>query len=372
MGKVNISSLEPGMKIGRTIYGARGEMLIRKGVELTPGHIRKLAQLEVSFVFIDDESAPGTVIPKIVVKDVIADQTRLAAVQQVKNILLETKESGRLVIDPQTVYKTVNNFTDELLSSSSIMVNLVELRSQDDYTFAHSVNVCVLALMTGITLELDKKELGVLGVGALLHDLGKVKVPDEILNKPGTLTKEEFKIMKKHTYYGHELIQRAKGFEDTHALIACQHHECYNGSGYPLGIKENEFNEFSQIVAISDKFDALTANRVYRNAFPPHEAYEMCAASGNFWFKDHIVKAFLHNIAAYPSGTFIELNDRRVATVIDTPKGLSMFPRVRVLFNKNRRLLSAPQEIPLSEQSDLYISRSLSTKEVQSLLESQG
>ncbi len=357
MGKVNISSLEPGMKIGRTIYGARGEMLIRKGVELTPGHIRKLAQLEVSFVFIDDESAPGTVIPKIVVKDVIADQTRLAAVQQVKNILLETKESGRLV-------------TDELLSSSSLMVNLVELRSQDDYTFAHSVNVCVLALMTGITLELDKKELGVLGVGALLHDLGKVKIPDKILNKPDTLTKEEFKIMKKHTVYGYDLIRAAKGLEDVHARIAYQHHECYNGSGYPLGIKEKEFDEYAQIVAISDKFDALTANRVYRNAFPPHEAYEMCAASGNFWFKDHIVEAFLHNIAAYPSGVFIELNDCRIAAVIDTPKGHSMFPRVRVLFNQNRRLLPAPQEIPLSEQSELYITRTISTKEIQSLLES--
>jgi len=369
MSRVNISLLKPGMKIGKTVYGNRGQVLICKGATLTAGYIKKLAQFEIPFVYVDDGLTPGKVIPEVVVKDVITRQTRVAAVQQVKNILLETKESGKLVIDPQTVYTTVNSFTDELLSSDSLMVNLVDLRSQDDYTFAHSVNVCVLALMTGITLGLSKNELAVLGVGALLHDLGKVKIPNQILNKPDKLTDEEFIIMKSHTVYGFELIRTAKGLRNIHAQIAYQHHECYNGSGYPLGIKEGEFNKYAQIVAIADKFDALTANRVYRNAFPPHEAYEMCAASGNFWFKDYIVKAFLQNIAAYPSGALVELNDRRVAVVIDTPKGYSLFPRVRVLFDQNYRQLPAPQEIPLSEQEDLHIVRSLSAKEIQLLLE---
>ena len=136
--------------------------------------------------------------------------------------------------------------------------------------------------------------------------------------------------------------------------------------------KEKEFNEYAQVVAIADKFDALTADRVYRNAFPPREVYEMCAASGDFWFKDNIVKAFLVNIAAYPSGSLVELNDRRIAEVIDTPRGYSLFPRVRVLFNQNRRQLPEPQEISLSKQGDLHIVSLLNAKEIESLLEEYG
>lgn len=145
--------------------------------------------------------------------------------------------------------------------------------------------------------------------------LGKVKIPDEILNKPGRLTDEEFSTIKMHTTYGYKLIFDAKGLDKIHALVALQHHESYDGSGYPLGIKDDKFIEYAQIISIADKFDALTADRVYRKSFPPYEAYEMCAASGNYLFKKHIVDAFLYNIAAYPSGSLVEINNGCIAVV---------------------------------------------------------
>jgi HD-GYP domain-containing protein (c-di-GMP phosphodiesterase class II) len=221
--------------------------------------------------------------------------------------------------------------------------------------------------MTGITLGFNNEDLANLGVGALLHDLGKVKIPDEILNKPGKLTREEFSAIKMHTTYGYNLILNAKNLDKTHAMIAYQHHESFDGSGYPLGIKEEKFIDQAQIISIADKFDALTADRVYRRSFPPHEAYEMCAASGNYLFKEHIVNAFLYNIAAYPSGSLVEINNGYIAVVIDTPRGYSTFPRVNLLFDQNHRQLAAPQEVFLAEAGNLFVTRVLTVEEIRAL-----
>ncbi|AEG60820.1 HD-GYP domain-containing protein [Desulforamulus ruminis] len=363
MRRVRIFALEPGQKVGRTIYSSMGETLLEAGVTLTPKYINTLIKMGIPYIYIDDG-----LLTDMVVDDTVSLETRMAAVQQVKNILLETKESGRLVIKPEAIYSTVRNFTDQLLSNKSLMVNLVDLRTQDDYTFAHSVNVCILSLMVGITLNFSREALALLGIAALLHDLGKVNIPDRILNKPANLTPEEYEIMRKHTLYGYEIIQSAKGFDATTAVIALQHHECYDGSGYPQGISGEAFLEMAQIVGIADKFDALTANRIYRKAFPAHEAYEMCAASGNFLFKANIVKAFLQNIAAYPSGSLVELNTGEFAVVKDTPRGLSRFPDVRILYDRHRRPLPLFKEISLSKTVGLSIVKVLNEEEIRSLV----
>lgn len=353
--RVDVFNLKPGMKVAQAVYSSRGDVLLNAGMNLSASYIEKLVRLGVSFIYVDDG-----VLPNMAVNDVIALETRTAAVFQVKNILLKSRESGQLVIDPQAIYSTVSEFTDQLLGNDKLVYNLIDLRIQDDYTFAHSVNVAVLSLMTGITLGFDRNQLSALGVGALLHDLGKVKIPNKILNKPGKLTAEEYSLMKEHTTFGHRMIRSAGNPDfDIPAIVAYQHHESYDGSGYPLGIEGGEFHVYAQIAAIADKFDALTANRIYRPAYPPHEAYELCAASGNFWFSDYIVRAFLHNIAAYPTGTWVMLNNGMVAVAVDTPRGRSLFPRVRVIAGKDGLPLAQSFEVSLSERSDLRVVRVL-------------
>ena len=365
MRRINVSLLQPGMIVGDTVYSSMGEVLLKKGIVLTPKYIKKLVKTGIPMIYIDDG-----ILTEINIDETISTETRVAAIQQVKNILLQTKESGKLVIDPSVLYGTVGGFTDSLLGNKSLMVNLVDLRTQDDYTFAHSVNVCVLSLMTGITLGYSRERLALLGVGALLHDLGKVKIPEPILNKPASLTPEEYTIMQKHTIYGFELIMQSRDLGEEHALIALQHHESYDGTGYPFGISGKNFHELAQVVAIADKFDALTANRIYRKAYPPHEAYEMCAATGNYLFKDHIVKAFLHNIAAYPIGTLVELSNNQIAVVVNTPKGFSRFPRVRVLFDRHHRPLPLLKEISLKDEVGIFVTRVLEDEDIQKLLQS--
>lgn len=349
MRKIEISSLRPGMVLSSAIYNSRGEELLRAGKQLTDTYIQQLLKQGVTVVWVD-----GAQIGQQV-NDVIKWQTRLAAVNQVRNILVNAKESGRLVIEPQTLYNTVGEFTEQLLNNKNLIFNLVDLRSQDDYTFAHSVNVCTLALMTGITLGYSREELEVLGVGALLHDLGKVKIPDEILNKPGALTSEEFGIMKKHTILGYELIRNAENIGEIQALMALQHHENYDGSGYPAGIQSDRIHEYSQVVAIADRFDAITANRVYRKAFPPHEAFEMCLAAGNYYVKENVAKAFMYNIAAYPAGTLVELNNGMIGVSVDTPKGYSLYPLVRIFYNNKYKPVTKQYDLPLFEKPGLCV-----------------
>jgi len=359
MRKVGVSELKPGIKLSRTIYNSRGEELLKNGVALTDTYIELLIKLKLPFVWVDD----GLPFWMPEASDVIKRQTRVAAVRQIKNVLLEAKESGRLVIEPQSLYTTVREFTEQLLSNKNLIFNLVDLRSQDDYTFAHSVNVCLLTLMTGITLGYGHSELAFLGIGALLHDLGKVKIPDEILNKPGGLTAEEFEVMKNHTVLGYEMIREAGNLDEMNAIMALQHHENYDGSGYPKGLKGEQINEYAQIVAIADRFDAITANRVYRKAFPSVEAYEMCEASVNYFVKESVAKAFMYNIAAYPAGTIVELNNGMAGVAADTPKGNSLFPMVHVYFDEKKRLLPQQIELPLYKEKGLFIVRVLHSEE---------
>jgi HD-GYP domain-containing protein (c-di-GMP phosphodiesterase class II) len=240
-----------------------------------------------------------------------------------------------------------------------LVFNLVDLRSQDDYTFAHSVNVCVLALMTGITMGYRSRALSVLGVGALLHDLGKVKIPDSILNKPSALTDLEYEVIKTHPIHGADLIRRAGNLEEIHALIASQHHENYDGSGYPFGLTYRHIEEYSQIVAIADRFDAITADRVYRKPYPPVEAFAMCEAASNYYVKESVARAFIYNIAAYPANTVVELSNGMVGVSVDTPKGHSLYPLVRVYYDENKNVLSAPFDLPLYDTEGVFVVRVL-------------
>ncbi|HBV95475.1 MAG: phosphodiesterase [Peptococcaceae bacterium BICA1-7] len=367
MRRINVSALKSGVKLGRPVYSSGGDILLKAGTVLNDGYIKKLKKIGVSFVFVEDDQAPQH-IPG----DVVARDTRVAAVKQVKDVLLETKETGKLVIDPQSIYSTVSEFTDQLLSSNALVYSLYDLRSQDDYTFAHSVNVCVLSLLTGITLGYSNNRLMDLGLGAILHDIGKMKVPTEVLNKPGKLTEDEFKIIKQHTVLGHELIENAGNLGRVPSTIAYQHHESLDGSGYPLGVSGDQFSEYAQIVSIADKFDALTANRVYHSPFPAHEAYEMCAGSGSYWFSERVVKAFLYNIAAYPEGTPVKLSNGLIAVALDTPKGHSLFPKVRVVLHQDSGPFQEPYEIALYARKDIQVVSVLEEDEFKELMGGYG
>lgn len=355
MRRVAIDNLRPGMKVGRAIQNSSGYTLLNAGVILNEKYIARLRLLGIPSLYIDDGF-----LPDIHVEDVISDQIRLKAVRQVKEILQKHSNSmGESNWETEKLYNTISEIIDQLLSDPQLIVELTDIRSMDDYVFAHSVNVCVLALMTGISMGYERPKLHHLGMGALLHDIGKILVPKQILNKPGALTEEEYSIVKKHPEFGLQILKNNTQVSSLSKLVVYQHHERYSGEGYPQGLKDIEIHEFAQITGMVDMYDALTSDRVYRKAFLPHEAYEMISGAGDYLFSYHLIEPFLSNIAAYPAGTPVELSSGEIAVVVGTKKGYSLYPRVRLLYDKKRRPVTSVEEIDLMDHRSLVIIRVL-------------
>lgn len=357
MRRLPVRYLQPGMVVGRPVYSSTGQLLINRGVRLTRRIIERLVELGIPALYVLDAYTGDSAA-----EDIIAEETRLKAIQQVRELLAEGEPGSsrlrQIIHKVEKLSQTVNEIIDQLLAKPNLVVNLTDIRAVDDYTFGHSVNVCVLSLLTGLTLGYNRSELFHLGLGAIMHDLGKVKVPKEILQKPGPLSEEEFAVMQRHAEWGHEILRATATVSRLAALIPLQHHERYAGQGYPAGLKGRDIHNFAAICGLADVFDAITADRVYRQAAPVHEAYEYLAGAGDYLFDHRLVCAFLENIALYPTGTMVRLSTGEVAVVVETRRGMPRQPKVKVLFDAEGQPLD-PFELDLAERANVVITEVL-------------
>ncbi|NOU93534.1 HD domain-containing protein [Paenibacillus sp. LMG 31456] len=223
------------------------------------------------------------------------------------------------------------------------------LQSKDDYTFRHNIGVGVIATLIGRWLELKENELSQLTIAATLHDVGKLRIPLEILNKPDKLTTEEFEIMKKHTLFGYEMIQNTVGTNEREALVAYQHHERHDGSGYPLGIKGEQISFFSRIVAVADVFHAMTSKRSYRNAAPFYETLKQMHDNAFGVLDPQIIRLFMDKIMQSIIGNEVLLTDGRKGTIIMANPHDPLHPLVSM----------SSGFLDLSKQSSCHIERIL-------------
>lgn len=357
MRRIPTTFLKPGMCVARPLYGSAGQVLLQRNVRLTHRYIAQLKSLGVPFLYIEDNLLDG-----YRVDDVIADETRAGAVLRVRTMVnaMETPNPVAYVSQrTKEVSRTVDAIVDELLRQRELMVNLTDIRLEGDYLFGHSVNVCVLALITGITHGLNKEQLKQLGLGAIMLDVGMSAIPQTILRKPTLLTAPEFEEVKRHASAGYEILSALPEARD----VAHEHHERYDGSGYPHGKQGNEISLYAQLASICDVYDAVTAARVHRSAYPPHEALELLAGSGNSSFSLQVIAAFLENVAAYPTGSIVKFSDNRIGIVLSTPRGFYKYPRVRMLYDEQEQPYRVPQVINTSDHPTLVVSRVLSEAE---------
>jgi HD-GYP domain-containing protein (c-di-GMP phosphodiesterase class II) len=354
MRKVPVSSLQPGMKLARAIYDKMGFLLLNTGVELKREYIHSLRKLNISSVYIFDN-----IIPDIDIEDVILDETRHKTTEIVRDIMFDIKRQPekpvpKLLFKRQNICNVLQDIIDQLLNNNNLIVNLSDIRTADNYTFAHSVNVAVLALTLGISLGLSRSQLTKVGLGSLLHDLGKVKIPSSILNKKGKLSADEYLEIKKHPGFGYEMVKAQDLIPGSSAMVIYQHHERMNGEGYPEGLRSEQIHLFSRISAVADVYDALVADRPYRLAFPPHKAIEILESSGE-QFDLKVLHNFIQHIAAYPIGTFLGLSSGEVGIVVKNTVGFPKRPRVRVLCSKEDFEPLTPYEIDLIEKRNIVI-----------------
>ena len=222
---------------------------------------------------------------------------------------------------------------EQILDNKDTMVNMIDLKFYDDYTFFHSVNVAVLSVLIGVEYGLSKKELLNLGVAAILHDIGKMFVDKEVLNKPGKLTSEEFEHIQQHPKYGYNFLKESFEIPTTVYVTVLQHHERYDGKGYPMMKEKDEILINSRIIGIADVYDALTSSRPYRKPLIPSEAMEYIMANGGIMFDLALTKIFARKVAPFPMGTYVKLSNGFSGIVIENYEDACMRPKIKVILD---------------------------------------
>ncbi|MCX7923948.1 MAG: HD-GYP domain-containing protein [Clostridia bacterium] len=348
MRKVLLENVEPGAKLARDIFSFEGRVLLTSGVEIRKDYIERLKHSGVTEVYIEDELSHG-----IEVCDVVRHKTR----EEAKGVVKKLMESCAFTnsINTSKVKELIDRIIDELLTNEDILLNLTDLKTVDDYTFEHSVNVCILALITGIGLGYNHLRLKDLGTGAILHDIGKLRIPESILKKPSQLTVEEFEEIKKHTVYGYEILKNNKNVSMISAFIAFGHHERYDGSGYPLQLRGENIHQCARIVAVADVYDALTSDRVYRKKLRPHEAVEYITSLGTRHFDAEIIESFTKYIALYPVGTGVLLSTREKALVVRNNRNVPTRPVVKIIYDENNDKVYDNNELDLTKNMGIFI-----------------
>lgn len=201
----------------------------------------------------------------------------------------------------------------------------------DIYTYSHSLNVAIISLTLGIALNLDQEALTSLCIGALVHDIGKAFIPKSILLKPGRLTPEEFKMVKKHSELGYEFLNNNPYFNDSSKQVALEHHEHFNGSGYPYGKSGDTISRFARIVCIADVYDALTSNRAYKKALPPTDSLEYLMSNSGTLFDPELLTIFCRIVIPFPHGTIVNLSNGDMAQVQKTLPNYPLRPIVKII-----------------------------------------
>jgi HD-GYP domain-containing protein (c-di-GMP phosphodiesterase class II) len=326
--KVLVSNLVPGMKLTHPVYDFHGHFLLNKGVTLATGYINALQKRHILSVYIEGVAIPEDFITQQ--QDAIEETIRADAFASIQNLF----EKGD-VTAIKAVTASVENVMRELMAGKTAIGALTEISSTDAYTYAHSVDVCILALETGILQKYEKDKLLKLGVGCILHDLGKVKTPSEILNKTGKLTNEEYNIIKKHPHDGYHLARKIQpDLANISASIIYGHHERHNGSGYPLGLEGENIDEMSSICAIADVYNAMTTDRIYRKAIYSNEVYEYLMAAGYSIAGQKVCDAFLHCVTPFPVGSMVLLSTGDIGVVVQVNHDIPLRPQVYIPVRK--------------------------------------
>lgn len=236
-------------------------------------------------------------------------------------------------IDTKGAKQVVSDAVDSIIKTPDAMMMLTAIKNRDEYTAEHSLNVAVLTIAFGRALGLERERLEELGVCGLLHDMGKVLTPDEVLLKEGKLTQEEFSIMKKHPVNGRNIIADSGGNFPGAMDVAHSHHERVDGHGYPRGLYEHQMTLWSKIVSITDAFDAITSNRCYQDGRTNMEAFRIMNKSRGKQFDSNLVMRFIGAVGIYPPGSIVKLNSGESGVVIESNPKSSLLPKVLIIRN---------------------------------------
>ncbi len=322
--------LKAGMILAKNISlynnGNFNTLLLTKGQVLNNNYIRKIIYHNIEGAYIENDA-----FSDINVESYIDDKLKSQSLTQIKDVYNDFEmSSGKInTSSVKQMLSIVDKLINELLSKADLTYNVIDFKNYDSYTFQHCLNVALLSISTGISLGLSESSLREIGLAGVFHDIGKMTIPVEILNKPGKLDKEEYELIKTHPANAVKLL---RNLVPNNVLIAIEsHHEKLDGTGYPYGRKSDNINHYAKIIAICDVYDALTSDRPYRKAVFPNEVIEYIMGCTDTHFDYEIVNQFIKIIVAYPIGTFVKLSNGKLAVVVKNYTENIMRPLIRII-----------------------------------------
>lgn len=328
-----LEMLRPNMVLARNIPSPNPRLpLIRAGQRLTEGHLAQFAYHKLKGAYVENELSDD-----IEVEPFIAPETKQKLLVDIKSELDKCRTSHGTP-NFQNISNMASSLVMCVLGQNNNLYNIIEIRNYDSYTYSHSLYVATLGVLLGTKLRLPKAKLTELAEAGLLHDIGKLDIPLTIINKPGALTGEEYNIIKKHPENAIKRLRGCSSYQPATLSGIATHHESFDGTGYPWGLAGDDIPVLGRILAIADVYDALSANRSYRDAWQPGEIIEYMMSRSGSQFDPDILPNFLQSVAAFPDGTLVELSDGRIGIVLENHSSFPLRPTIRILYPFERRL----------------------------------
>ena len=377
MQVVMIDEARPGMKLGSPAYNRNGLKMLDAGCVLeSNGQILRLQEQGVQRILIDlgghvelTENEPAPVQPKSA--PAVQRQTPEEFAEALKEELVVAREvydSASHVIEDvmsdvrmgkhinnEAVVQTARDLVQSVLRNPHALLSLASLKKLDEYTFRHSVNVTSISIALAKHLGLEPHLIELIGVGGIMHDVGKANVPMNIINKPGQLSPMEFRTIQQHPDFGVDICLREQFDDDIILDIVRHHHEAYDGSGYPEKLDHSKISKYAAIVSIADFYDALTTVRSYKKKIAPPEAISMINATANLKFDRRLVFHFIKIIGIYPIGSVVKMVSGRIAIIVGFFANDLLNPMLKVLVNANHTMNHDQDILSLKEMEDTIL-----------------
>ncbi|MFZ5353890.1 MAG: HD-GYP domain-containing protein [Bacillota bacterium] len=350
--EVNVAELMPGDVLASDIFSPSGGILVKKDTRITMNIIEGLRKNYNESIYVYRKLDDTKKSIHININDIIIKECEDIINVCINKFIKKSKNTDEI---KKTVLETVRN--------TRVLELLFLLRALGDNSFKHSISVAVYSVAIGIELHFQQHRLNTLSTAAVLHDIGMVKVGREILNKDDSLTEKEKDIIKNHPKYGFDILNESGWFNAEISNVVLQHHERYDGTGYPNKISNEKIHIMSKIIGVCDVYEALTSDRPYRKKFRKSDTIEYLLGTGDFYFNHEIIQALINSIVIYPFGQWVEMSTGEVGIVVEEEEKtiFNIRPKVMVYFDSKGRKLDIPRVLDLSsrENSNILIERTI-------------
>jgi HD-GYP domain-containing protein (c-di-GMP phosphodiesterase class II) len=371
MKKIPIEELKPGMVFTRTVFGDNYEIIAEPNTPITSKDIENLKKKGVKFVETTGELKG---IVKIQEEVPLVDKVESSArelmtfykslVDSVESVYTNYKINKEIL--PEKVVNIVEKVIDKIseVGDKNIFLNLINIVDKTKYLPTHVLNATILGLLLGKEMNYPESKLKLLGTGILLMDIGMVFIPMSILERETKLTDEEYNKIKTHTVLGYKAVVQENNMSPEVGRVCLEHHERWDGTGYPRNLQKQQISEYARVAAIVDTYEAMTRKRVYRDRMMSFEAMRAILTEGSTKFEPDILKVFLRMMSVYPVGSYVMLNTRAIAKVISSDPISPFRPVVKVVYDEFGTKIDDGETIKLSEETKIFIVRPVKEEEL--------